>query len=64
MLNINKIKKIIQNDAKRRRMIELEKKYYENDNIIKAKGLLPSALLIGSVSDGNIPFAFIILSFS
>lgn len=42
MLNINKIKKIIQNDAERRRMIELEKKYYENDNIIKAKGVLPS----------------------
>ncbi len=42
MLNINKIKKIIQNDAERRRMIELEKKYYENDNIIKVKGVLPS----------------------
>lgn len=42
MLNINKIKKIIQNDAERRRMIELEKKYYENDNIIKIKGVLPS----------------------
>lgn len=42
MLNINKIKKIIQNDAKRRRMIELEKKYYENDNIIRIKGVLPS----------------------
>lgn len=42
MLNINKIKKIIQNDAERRRMIDLEKKYYENDNIIRAKGVLPS----------------------
>lgn len=42
MLNINKIKKIIQNDAERRRMIELEKKYYENDNIIRIKGILPS----------------------
>ena len=42
MLNINKIKKIIQNDAERRRMIELEKKYYENDNIIRTKGVLPS----------------------
>ena len=42
MLNINKIKKIIQNDAERRRMIELEKKYYENDNIIRVKGVLPS----------------------
>lgn len=42
MLNINKIKKIIQNDAERRRMIELEKKYYENDNIIRIKGVLPS----------------------
>ena len=41
MLNINKIKKIIQNDAERRRMIELEKKYYENDNIIRIKGILP-----------------------
>lgn len=42
MLNINKIKRIIQNDAERRRMIELEKKYYENDNIIRLKGVLPS----------------------
>ena len=42
MLNINKIKRIIQNDAERRRMIDLEKKYYENDNIIRAKGVLPS----------------------
>lgn len=42
MLNINKIKKIIQNDSERRRMIELEKNYYENDNIIRVKGVLPS----------------------
>lgn len=42
MLNINKIKRIIQYDAERRKMIELEKKYYENDNIIRAKGVLPS----------------------
>ena len=37
MLNINKIKRIIQNDAERRRMIDLEKKYYENDNIIEQR---------------------------
>lgn len=42
MLNINKIKKIIQNDAERRRIIEIEKKYYENDNVIKAKGVVSS----------------------
>lgn len=41
MLSINKIKRIITNDYDRRRLIELEKRYYENDNIIRDKGILP-----------------------
>lgn len=41
-MDINKIKRIIMQDAERRRMISTEKRYYENDNIIKDKGILPS----------------------
>lgn len=41
-MDINKIKRIIQSDYERRRQIEIEKKYYENDNLIKVKGVLPA----------------------
>lgn len=41
-MDINKIKRIILYDTERRRQIEIEKKYYENDNLIKIKGVLPS----------------------
>ena len=41
-MNINKIKRIILQDSERRKMIAIEKHYYENDNIIKSKGILPS----------------------
>jgi len=41
-MDINKIKRIIQNDYDRRRQIAIEKRYYENDNLIKDKGILPS----------------------
>lgn len=41
-MDINKIKRIIQNDYDRRRQIAIEKKYYENDNIIKITGILPA----------------------
>lgn len=41
-MDINKIKRIILNDSERRRLIEMEKRYYENDNAIKSKGILPS----------------------
>lgn len=41
-MNINKIKRIILQDSERRRQIAIEKKYYENDNMIKIKGILPS----------------------
>ena len=41
-MDINKIKRIITQDYERRRMIAIEKKYYENDNMIKDKGILPS----------------------
>lgn len=40
-MDINKIKRIILNDYDRRRQILMEKKYYENDNSIKDKGVLP-----------------------
>ena len=40
-LTINKIKKIIQNDTDRRRQILVEKRYYNNDNDIRKKGLVP-----------------------
>ena len=40
-LTINKIKKIIQNDADRRNEILKEKSYYNNDNDIRKKGLVP-----------------------
>lgn len=39
-MDINKIKRIIQNDYDRRKQIAIEKKYYENDNQIKEKGIL------------------------
>lgn len=41
-MDINKIKRMILQDAERRRQIAIEKRYYENDNIIKNKGILPS----------------------
>lgn len=41
-MDINKIKRIIQSDYERRRQIAIEKKYYENDNLIKLKGILPT----------------------
>lgn len=41
-MDINKIKRIILNDSERRRMIAIEKRYYENDNEIKSKGILPT----------------------
>lgn len=40
-MDINKIKRIIMRDYERRRQIAIEKRYYENDNIIKDKGILP-----------------------
>lgn len=40
-MDINKIKRIITQDYERRRQIAIEKKYYENDNIIKTTGILP-----------------------
>lgn len=41
-MDINKIKKVIQDDYERRRQIAIEKKYYENDNMIKMVGILPA----------------------
>lgn len=41
-MDINKIKRIITQDYERRRQIAIEKRYYENDNIIKDRGILPS----------------------
>lgn len=41
-MDINKIKRIITQDYERRRQIAIEKKYYENDNIIKITGILPA----------------------
>lgn len=41
-MDINKIKRIITQDYKRREQITVEKKYYENDNIIKTTGILPA----------------------
>lgn len=41
-MDINKIKRIILNDYDRRRQIEIEKRYYDNNNQIKDKGILPS----------------------
>lgn len=40
-MDINKIKRIILNDSERRRQIAIEKRYYENDNIIRDRGILP-----------------------
>lgn len=39
-MDINKIKRIISADADRRKQIAIEKRYYENDNMIKQKGVL------------------------
>ncbi len=41
-MDINKIKRIISQDGERRRQIAIEKRYYENDNMIKDKGILPT----------------------
>lgn len=41
-MDINKIKRIITQDYERRRQIAIEKKYYENDNMIKTTGILPA----------------------
>lgn len=41
-MDINKIKRIIKYDYDRRRQIAIEKKYYENDNMIKITGILPA----------------------
>ncbi len=41
-MDINKIKRIILNDHERRKQIAIEKRYYENDNMIKNKGILPT----------------------
>lgn len=43
VMTINKIKKIIQNDYKRRKEIITAKRYYDNDNDIKLKGILPDS---------------------
>lgn len=43
VMTINKIKKIIQNDYKRRQEIIITKRYYNNDNDIKLKGILPDS---------------------
>lgn len=40
-MDINKIKRIILNDYDRRREILLEKRYYQNDNSIRDRGILP-----------------------
>lgn len=40
-MDINKIKRIITQDYERRKQIAIEKRYYENDNIIRDKGILP-----------------------
>lgn len=42
MLDIDKIKKIITYDYDRRRKIEVDKRYYDNENAIKYKGVLPA----------------------
>lgn len=39
-MDINKIKRIISADARRREQIAIEKRYYENDNAIKQRGVL------------------------
>lgn len=41
-MDINKIKRIITYDYERRKQIAIEKKYYENDNMIKTTGILPA----------------------
>ena len=41
-MDINKIKRITTQDYDRRRQIAIEKKYYENDNMIKTTGILPA----------------------
>lgn len=43
MLDVNKIKKIITNDYERRRAILRDKRYYENFNPIKDKGIVPES---------------------
>ena len=43
MLDVNKIKKIITNDYERRQAILKEKRYYENYNPIKDKGIVPAS---------------------
>ena len=43
VMTINKIKKIIQNDYQRRQEIITAKRYYNNDNDIKLKGILPES---------------------
>lgn len=43
VMTINKIKKIIQNDYQRRQDIITAKRYYNNDNDIKLKGILPES---------------------
>ncbi|MFR8116893.1 MAG: phage portal protein [Clostridia bacterium] len=40
-MDINKIKRIISQDAERRKLIAIQKRYYENDNMIKDRGILP-----------------------
>lgn len=41
-MDINKIKKIITQDSNRRKQIAIEQQYYENDNKIRRKGVLPN----------------------
>jgi len=43
VMTINKIKKLIQSDYKRRQEIMTAKRYYNNDNDIKLKGILPDS---------------------
>ena len=43
VMTINKIKKLIQNDYQRRQEIITAKRYYNNDNDIKLKGILPES---------------------
>lgn len=43
VMTINQIKKIIQNDYQRRQEILTAKRYYNNDNDIKLKGILPES---------------------
>lgn len=44
VLTINQIKRIIKNDYDRRQRILVEKRYYNNDNDIRRKGIVPESV--------------------